>query len=135
VGGPRILVVDDDPDIAEYFAFFLEDNGYQVDSAENAMAALDKIGDFEPHAVLIDVMMPGKSGLDLLVTLRRSRQWADTPVVMITGNDKVLQDDCRSYLATHGDVRCPDGVLAKPIDRQELLRTLARLCKLPVGEG
>jgi CheY-like chemotaxis protein len=128
LSGPRILVVDDDPDISEYFSFFLEDNGYEVASAENVTAALETIEGFAPDAVLIDVMMPGKSGLDLLVTLRRSSRWADTPLVMITGNDKVLQDDCRSYLATHGDVRCPDGVLAKPIDRQTLLKLLGRLC-------
>lgn len=131
MSGPRILVVDDDPDIGEYFTFFLEDHGYQVQSAENAEAALERIGDFSPSAVLIDVMMPGRSGLDLLVTLRRDPRWADTPVVMITGNDMVLRDDCRSYLASHDDVRCPDGVLAKPIDRQALLKLLGKLCKRP----
>jgi DNA-binding response OmpR family regulator len=131
VAGPRILVVDDDPDITDYFALFLEDHGYHVDSAANAVAAMDTIDSFDPHVVLVDVMMPGKSGLDLLVTLRRSSRWSKTPVVMITGNDKVLQDDCRSYLATHGDVRCPDGVLAKPIDRQALLQLLGKLCRQP----
>ena len=89
--------------------------------------ALEMIETFQPHVVLIDVLMPGKSGLDLLVSLRRDRRWADTPVVMITGNDKVLEDDCRSYLATRGDVRFPEGVLGKPIDRDALLDLLSRL--------
>jgi DNA-binding response OmpR family regulator len=131
VDGPRILVVDDDPDITEYFALFLEDHGYRVDSAEDAAAAMLKIDEFNPDVVLVDVMMPGRSGLDLLVTLRQSSKWSDTPVVMITGNDKVLRDDCHSYLASHGDVRCPDGVLAKPIDRQALLKLLGTLCEQP----
>ncbi len=128
MSGPRILVVDDDPDIQDYFGFFLEDNGYSVMPAENAEVALQVIEGFSPEVVLIDVMMPGRSGLDLLVTLRRSPRWADTPVLMITGNDKVLQDDCRSYLGSHGNVRCPEAVLAKPIDRDVLLETLGKLC-------
>ena len=128
MSGPRILVVDDDPDIQDYFGFLLEDNGYLVRSAENAEIALRLIDDFAPDAVLIDVMMPGRSGLDLLVTLRRNSRWTNTPVIMITGNDKVLEDDCHSYLSAHGDVRCPDAVLAKPIDRDVMLETLGKLC-------
>jgi len=120
--------VDDDPDIQDYFGFLLEDNGYLVRSAENAEIALQLIDDFAPDAVLIDVMMPGRSGLDLLVTLRRDSRWTNTPVLMITGNDKVLEDDCHSYLSAHGNVRCPDAVLAKPIDRDVMLETLGKLC-------
>ena len=126
--GPRILVVDDDPDIQDYFGFFLEDNGYLVKSAENAEIALQLIEDFAPDVVLIDVMMPGRSGLDLLVTLRRHPRWARTPVAMITGNDKVIEDDCRSYLSAHDNVRCPEAVLAKPVDRETMLETLGKLC-------
>ena len=128
MAGPRILVVDDDPDIQEYFGLFLEDNGYRVMPAENVDAALQLIDDFGPHTVLIDVMMPGRSGLDLLVTLRNDPRWHALPVVMITGNDKVVQDDCHSYLSSHGGVRSPDAVLAKPIDQEALLATLERLC-------
>ena len=126
--GPRILVVDDDPDIQDYFGSLLEDNGYQVMPADNTEAALEMMGEFEPATVLIDVMMPGRSGLDLLVTLRNDPRWHALPVVMITGNDKVVQDDCRSYLSAHGGVRSPDAVLGKPIDQETLLATLARLC-------
>jgi CheY-like chemotaxis protein len=124
----RILVVDDDPDIVDYFDLFLGDHGYDVASAGSASGALEMMESFTPDAVLIDVLMPGKSGLDLLVTLRRDPRWSDTPVVMITGNDQVLQDDCRSYLASRGDVRCPEGILGKPIDRDALLHLLAGLC-------
>jgi len=126
--GPRILVVDDDPDIQDYFGFFLEDNGYLVKSAENADIALQMIEDFAPDVVLIDVMMPGRSGLDLLVTLRRHPRWSRTPVAMITGNDKVIEDDCRSYLGAHDNVRCPEAVLAKPVDRDTMLAVLGKLC-------
>lgn len=124
---PRVLVVDDDPDIQDYFGMLLEDNGYEVASAENADMALTTIEEFEPDIVLVDVMMPGRSGLDLLVTLRNSPRWSSTPIVMITGNDKVLHDEFHSYLASHGYVRCPEAVLAKPIDREAMLTTLGKL--------
>lgn len=124
----RVLVVDDDPDIVDYFSSFLADSGYQVGSAASSAAALDVIDEFRPDVVLIDVMMPGRSGLDLLVTLRRSPKWHRLPLVVVTGNDQILQDDCQSYLAGHEGVQGPDGVLAKPIDRDALLAVLRRLC-------
>jgi CheY-like chemotaxis protein len=125
----RVLVVDDDPDIIDYLETLLEDHGYQVGSATDAAQALTVVAEFRPDVVLIDVLMPGKSGLDLLVNLRRDERWKDLPLVVVTGNDLILQDDCQSYLGAHRDVRGPDGVLSKPIDRAALLAVLDQLCK------
>jgi CheY-like chemotaxis protein len=125
--GSRILVVDDDPDIIDYFTSFLGDHGYEVGSAVSSADALGIVDAFQPDAVLIDVMMPGKSGLDLLVTLRRDARWAGIPLVMVTGSDQILQDDCQSYLGAHDGVRGPDGVLGKPVDRATLLAVLRHL--------
>ena len=124
--GNKILVVDDDPDIVTYLTSFLEDNGYVVDSANDASSARTAIERFQPDAVLIDVLMPGRSGLDLLVNLRSDPRWSDLPVVVVTGHDKILQDDCQSYFGLHG-VRGPDGVLGKPVDRATLLNMLKGL--------
>jgi CheY-like chemotaxis protein len=124
----RVLVVDDDPDIIDYFSSFLEDYGYQVTSAASSEAALAVLDEFHPDVILIDVLMPGRSGLDLLVTLRKDQRWSDTPLVVITGDDRILEDDCQSYLGLHEGVRGPDGVLAKPIDRAALLAVLKQLC-------
>jgi two-component system OmpR family response regulator len=124
----RVLVVDDDPDIIDYFSSFLEDYGYQVTSAASSEAALAVLDEFHPDVILIDVLMPGRSGLDLLVTLRKDQRWSETPLVVITGDDRILEDDCQSYLGLHEGVRGPDGVLAKPIDRAALLAVLKQLC-------
>jgi CheY-like chemotaxis protein len=129
-----VLVVDDDPDIIDYFSSFLEDNGYDVGSAQSAAAALSVVEEYKPDVILIDVLMPGKSGLDLLVTLRRDPKWTRMPLVVVTGNDRILQDDCQSYLGSHQDVRGPDGVLSKPIDRNTLLAVLKKLCNSDSGE-
>lgn len=123
----RVMVVDDDPDIVDYFSSFLEDHGFEVGGAARASDALAMIGSFVPDAVVIDVMLPGRSGLDLLVRLRTDARWAELPVIVVTGNDRILEDDCQSYLGSHQGVRGPDGVLGKPIDRDALLRVLEHL--------
>jgi len=123
----RILVVEDDPDIVDYYSFFLEDEGYEVRSASRCSSAREMIADFRPEVVLIDALLPGKSGLELLVALRRDSQWKDLPMVVVTGNDDLLNDDCQSYLGAHEGVRGPDVVLGKPVDRDSLLKVLDTL--------
>jgi len=120
----RILVVDDDPDIVEYLSSFLEDEGHEVDAAWDTRVALSRLETFDPDVVLIDVMLPGKSGLDLLVRLRQDPRRTELPLVLVTGDDSVLKDECRSYLETHPGVRGPDHVLGKPMDRDTLVAIL-----------
>jgi CheY-like chemotaxis protein len=127
MSAPRVLVVDDDPDILEYVSSFLEDHGYEVAVASRASSALAALDSSPPDAMLLDVLLPGRSGLKLLTTIRRDRRYADLPVVVVTGNDRLLEDDCQSYIGSHDGIRGPDGVLGKPIDRDALLRILAHL--------
>lgn len=123
----RVLIVEDDPDIVDYLTFFLEDQGYQVCAAGRCSTALQLMEDCQPDVALIDAVLPGKSGLELLVSLRRDPRWSELPLVIVTGNDKLLEDDCQSYLGSHEGVRGPDGVLGKPVDRETLLRVLQAL--------
>jgi len=127
VSGARVLVVEDDPDIVDYLSFFLEDEGYEVATAGRCSVAQEMMDEYQPQVVLIDALLPGKSGLELLVWLRRSSRWCDLPLVVVTGNDQLLEDDCQSYLGAHEGVRGPDGVLGKPVDRQSLLAVLDHL--------
>ena len=123
----RILVVDDDPDIVCYLASLLSDHGYETRCAGDTTAAHDLLQDFGPHLVIIDVLMPGRSGLDLLVSMRSSAEWSHIPVVLVTGHDQVASDYCRTYLRQHPHVRAPESILTKPIDREELLSTVRSL--------
>ena len=131
----KVLVVDDDPDVVEYLSSFLEDEGYEVVAAVDARSALAEAERSSPDVILIDVMLPGKSGLDLLVRLRRDPRWAGIPLVLVTGDDSVLKDECRSYLETHQDVRGPDHVLGKPMDRDLLLSILRELDVVSITSG
>lgn len=120
----RVLVVDDDQDTALYLSVLLEDNGYETRTAGDADAALSQLEEFPAEAVIVDVMMPGRSGLDLLVKLRTSPRWSDLPLIVVTGNDQVLEDLGMSYLSSHPGMRGPDAVLGKPVDTEALLRVL-----------
>jgi two-component system OmpR family response regulator len=123
----RVLVVEDDPDIVDYLSSFLEDEGFEVASAARCSTARELMDDFQPEVILIDALLPGKSGLDLLVCLRCDPKWSDLPMVVVTGNDQLLEDDCKSYLGAHEGVRGPDEVLGKPVDRSTLLAVLRNL--------
>ena len=133
--GCRILVVDDDPDVIEYLSSFLEDEGYEVEAATDERSALAEVERSSPDVILVDVMLPGRSGLDLMVRLRRDPRWAGIPLVLITGDDSVLKDECRSYLETHQDVRGPDHVLGKPVDRDLLLSVLREIGVVSTAPG
>ena len=127
--GARVLVLEDDPDIADYMASFLDDEGFTVTSASRCSTALVMMEEFNPDIVLIDALLPGKSGLEFLVTVRRNPKWSALPLVVVTGNDKLLEDDCQSYLGAHDGVRGPDGVLGKPVDRTTLRAVIMKLLR------
>jgi len=128
VAGKNVLIVDDDPDVVVYLTSFLEDHDYQARSAGDAGQALLVLEGFRPDAILVDVLMPGKSGLDLLVTLRRDPRWREIPLVVVTGMDKILEEDCQSHLLSQHGICGPDAVLGKPVDPKALLAVLAHVC-------
>lgn len=81
----RVLVVDDNPLNVELLAVNLQRLGYEVVSAENGKTALEMIGREEPDLVLMDVLMPDLSGLEVLRTLRGQPATADLPVILVSG--------------------------------------------------
>jgi putative two-component system response regulator len=123
-GRKKVLVVDDDQDTSDYLSILLGDNGYDVCTAADEATALSQLEEFQADTVIMDVVMPGRSGLDLLVKLRSSPRWSDLSVIVVTGNDRVLEDHGRSYLSAHKELRGPDAVLGKPVDPETLLRVL-----------
>lgn len=123
----RILVVDDDPDVVDYLTPLLEDHGYEVRSAIDADSARSTLQDYRPDVILADVLMPGRSGLDLLIALRTNDRDRDLPIVLVTGCDDILEDNCRSYLGTQQEIRGPDHIVPKPVDPVLLLEVVRAL--------
>jgi two-component system phosphate regulon response regulator OmpR len=117
---PHLLVVDDDQRIRTLLRRYLSEQGFRVTVAEDAAAARRALSAFAFDLLVLDVMMPGESGLDLTESLRREGR--DVPVLMLTAagspDDRVA-----------GFERGADDYLAKPFDPRELslrIRTILR---------
>ena len=108
---PRILVVEDDGGLSRILRDNLEADGFEVRCADEGGRALALAGEFTPHLVVLDVMLPGASGFDLCGLLRGRRQ---TPIVMLTARSD-RRDKLRGLNAG------ADDYVTKPFDLQELL--------------
>ena len=80
----RVLLVDDDPSVCEVLAANLEAEGYEVDTVGDGPAGWDRIVETRPDLVVLDWMLPGRSGIDLLADLRRHPRTKDLPVVLLS---------------------------------------------------
>ena len=87
----RVLVVDDEPRVREVVVAYLERDGFRVTDVASVEAARAQLDGLDPDLVILDVMLPAESGLDLLADLR---QGGDTPVILLTSRseetDKIL---------------------------------------------
>ena len=114
-------MVDDDHDVRRLVQDVLEIEGYEVDTASDGAEALHHVEFDRPDCVVLDAMMPGMSGYEVLAVLR-ARESGTTllPVVMLTA----AADDAHAWQAWSGGV---DYFLGKPFDAAELLRFLDEL--------
>jgi class 3 adenylate cyclase len=119
----RVLVVDDDPDMAGFLARLLVQQGMKAEIVMDASEALQKIAATPPDLVLMDVMMPAVSGFDLCRQLKASEATALVPIILVTA----LEDQ---ESRVRGIEAGADDFLSKPVRREELIarvKTLRRL--------
>jgi CheY-like chemotaxis protein len=117
---PKILVVDDDPCIRMLVEDVLTVEGYDVEAVGDGYAGLAAIAAEKPDCVVLDCMMPGIDGHEVLRRIREAECGPDLPVVMLTA----AADDAQQWQAWTEGV---DYFLAKPFDAEELVRYLAYL--------
>jgi two-component system phosphate regulon response regulator PhoB len=106
----KILIVEDDPDISDLLKRVLESDGYEVQTASDSAGALKAVAEGPPDLVLLDVVLGGEDGRDLLVKLR---QKSDVPAVFLTGRG--LEGDRIAGLRMGAD-----DYIVKPFSRGEL---------------
>ena len=80
----RILVVDDEPDITALVAYHLAKAGYRVSTASNGTEAIRAAADQRPDVIVLDLMLPGLSGLDVLQALRKQEETREVGVILLT---------------------------------------------------
>lgn len=118
-----ILVIDDDPDIVSFLTALLEDNGYATESAANGVEGLEKTRTRRPDLILLDITMPEKSGVRYYRDVREDEELRSIPVVMVTG----VTQEFRQFIHSRRQVPPPEGFIHKPVDKQELLNTVAQV--------
>ena len=109
--GKRIFVVDDDPGILRLLAVNLESRGYETVTFNSGLVALERLEPFPPDLMLLDVLLPGVDGMDLV---RRIRETSGVPIIMISGKDEVAAKLEALDLGA-------DDYLTKPFSIEELL--------------
>jgi two-component system alkaline phosphatase synthesis response regulator PhoP len=88
----QVLVVDDDRNAVKYLNVVLRDHGYDAVSAYDGNEALDKIERAKPDLIVLDVMMPKKTGFVLFRQLKADERYKDIPVLMLTAVSGVLEE-------------------------------------------
>jgi two-component system alkaline phosphatase synthesis response regulator PhoP len=124
---PKILVVDDEPDVVELISFNLCTRGYETITARNGLEALIKARRFQPDLVVLDVMMDGMDGLSVCEILHTQPSTKSIPVIIVTAAAGEIAR-LNSIAAGAADF------LTKPFSPQELVRRIGRILETVRGE-
>ncbi len=115
--GAKVLVVDDEPNVLRSLAQYLTIEDFTVETASNGMEALEKVESFHPELILLDVMMPGMDGFEVLDKVKANPAHAQTPIIMLTAKDQSA-DVLKGYQSG------ATSYLVKPFNLDELVETI-----------
>ena len=118
----KVLIVDDEPNIVTALEFLLRRSGYDVRVATNGAEALEQIDSYRPDVVLLDVMMPVRSGYEVCQKVRERPDLADVRIVMLSA--KGSEAEVSKGLSLGADL-----YITKPFSTQELVAAIDRLFK------
>ena len=118
--GKRVLLVEDEPNIIEAIRFILSRDGWLVETHSDGASAVDAVLSNPPDVLVLDVMLPGKSGFDILRELRGVPATRSLPVLMLTAKGQVRD---RELAERYGVNR----FMTKPFANSEVLETVNAL--------
>ena len=131
----RILIVEDDPHVVLFLSTLLQDHGYQTLTASNGAEGWLVINREHPDLVLLDLMMPHKSGISLLSDIKTHEELKAIPVIMVTGIATETGIDLESIMKRGADEATetgpfkPDGFVEKPVDPDRLIALIKEVLK------
>ncbi|NNN19809.1 MAG: response regulator [Acidimicrobiaceae bacterium] len=109
----KILVADDDPDILELVSYKLTQSGYEVTTVTDGKAAIEKAKEIHPDLVILDVMMPFHSGIEVTIEIRNDPDMTNTPIILLTAKSMEMDTE-RGFAAGATDY------MTKPFSPREL---------------
>jgi CheY-like chemotaxis protein len=122
----NILIIDDKPDITTYFSTVLSGHGYATRCANSGAEALELLDEAPQDLILLDLMMPEKTGVTLFAKLKRDQRFRRIPIIIITGiKDEMAGDHKRFFEGLKGPR--PDAYLEKPVSAETLLQTVKKV--------
>ena len=124
----KILIADDEPDILEILSFNLKGEDYEVITAKNGDEALDKAKTFKPDLIILDMMMPGKTGMEVCNILRTQTVFAGTLIVFLTA----INDENTEIKSLENGA---DDYITKPISPKVLLSKVSSLLRRIKTDG
>jgi len=123
----RILVVDDEPDILSVLVYHLSREGYRVTTAVNGQGALATAGAERPDLIILDVMLPGMDGYDVLQRLRKDERTSSIPVILLTAR-REEEERVRGFEVG------ADDYITKPFSARELALRVGALLRRSKAE-
>lgn len=116
----RVLLIEDEPNIVEAIRFLLSRDGWEVSSHGDGLEAMAVIRATRPDLVILDVMLPGRSGYDILRELRAEAEIASLPVLMLTARGQARDRETAERLGA-------SRYMAKPFSNAEVLAAVREL--------
>lgn len=118
--GKKVLLIEDEPNIIEAISFILSRDGWEVSTHSNGHDAVAVVTENTPNLLILDVMLPGKSGFDILRELRETKEAAHLPVLMLTARGQTKD---REKAERAGVSR----FMTKPFSNAEVLNAVREL--------
>ncbi len=116
----KVLIADDEPNIVTSLEFLMARSGYEVRVARNGDEALAQVEDFLPDLVLLDVMMPRRSGYEVCQTMRGREDWRHNKIVMLSAKGREAE-------VSKGLSLGADAYVTKPFSNRELVSQVGAL--------
>ncbi len=116
----RVIIVEDEPNIAESLSFILKRGGYDVQCVNDGNDAVYEVQNQHPDLVILDVMLPNRSGLEILRDIRASRPIASTPVLMLSAKGQTKDREIAIETGA-------DHYMVKPFSNSEVLAKVTEL--------
>ncbi|NBR91359.1 MAG: response regulator [Rhodobacteraceae bacterium] len=118
--GKQVLVIEDEPNIIEAISFLLMRDGWTVATHSNGRDAVEVVRARRPDLLILDVMLPGKSGYEILSELRAESAFAELPVLMLTARGQAKDREMAERIGA-------SRFMTKPFSNAEMLDALRQL--------